>query len=176
MKNSILKAMLAAVVVLVALTGRPLVAAASGAKQITITFTFVANQNLDPGTCDPSTYRPSAGDPACIAYVAITNTETGDLVGTEFEEDSLLGFANGGLSYVGYEIWTGTLKGRGTGSFVVLEYDGIETPSGSEAGELRIVHGTGTGDLVGISGSGSYTGSGETGITVAKMKVKFPRP
>ena len=176
MKNSILKGMLAAVIVLVAFTGRPLLAAASGAEQISVTFTLVDYPNADPGTCNPSTYLPYAGDPACIAYLAAAYTETGDFVGTESEEDSLVFFANGGAAFAGYENWIGTLKGRGTGSFVVLGYDGIETPSGMDWGKLRIVDGTGTGDLVGISGSGRYTGSAVTGIIATKMTVEFPRP
>ena len=71
-------------------------------------------------------------------------------------------------------MYTGTLKGRGTGSFVALDYDAYVTPSGFQSGKLRIVDGTGTGDLVGISGSGSYAGSSFP--YPAKMKVKFPRP
>jgi len=110
----------------------------------------------------------------CVSYLASAFTLTGDFVGTEFEEDSVVGFANGGYAFVGYGMWTGMLKGRGTGSFVALDYDGILTPSGFETGKLRIVDGTGTGDLVGISGSGSYTSSAVTGIYPGTMTVEFP--
>ena len=171
MKNSILKGMLAAVIVLVALTGRPLVAAASRPEKISFTFTEVEVPNYDQGTCDPS-FLPYPGEPACVAYASGEYTLAGDLVGTEFEEDSLAYFANGTLLFTGYGMYTGTLKGRGTGSFVALDYDGIATPSGVQKGTLRIVDGTGTGDLVGISGSGSYSGPSPY---PAKMTVKFPR-
>ncbi len=174
MKNSILKAMLAAAVVLVALIGRPLLAAASGAERISFTYTQVEDTNLDPGTCDPTTFLPYTGDPACVAYAGGLYNLAGDLVGSELEEDSLLFFANGTLLFTGYGMYTGTLKGRGTGSFVALDYDGYGAPppSGFQKGTLRIVDGTGTGDLVGISGSGSYAG---TTPWPAKMTVKFPR-
>jgi hypothetical protein len=174
MKNSILKAMLAAVIVLVALIGRPLLAAASRAEKISFTYTFVGYTNLDPGTCDPSTYLPYAGDPACVLYSGSQFTLAGDLVGTELEEDSDVGWPDGSYSSTGYGMYTGTLKGHGTGSFVALDYDGYTAPppNGVETGTLRIVNGTGTGDLVGISGSGSFAGP----LPVpAKMTVKFPR-
>lgn len=55
--------------------------------------------------------------------------------------------------YTGYEMVTGTLAGR-TGSFVLAA-------SGDHSGgvartDVSIVAGSGTGDLAGISGSGSY--------------------
>ena len=174
MKNSILKGMLAAVIVLVALTGRPLVAAASRPEKISFAFASVVYQPEDLGTCDPSTGLPYAGDPACVASIGGTYTLTGDLVGTEFETDSMVFWPDGAISFTGYGMYTGTLKGHGTGSFVALDYDGYTAPppNGVETGTLRIVDGTGTGDLVGISGSGSFAGP----LPVpAKMTVKFPR-
>jgi len=69
-------------------------------------------------------------------------------------------------------MYTGTLKGHGTGSFVALDYDGYVAPGGVQKGTLRIVDGTGTGDPVGISGSGSYSGLSPY---PARMKVKFSR-
>jgi hypothetical protein len=93
-------------------------------------------------------------------------------VGTEFETDSMVFWPDGAISFTGYGMYTGTLKGRGTGSFVALDYDAYVTPSGVQTGKLRIVDGTGTGDLVGISGSGSYAGPFPI---PAKMTVKFPR-
>jgi hypothetical protein len=142
-------------------------------EQISFTFTEVEVPiNYDQGTCDPS-FLPYPGEPACVAYASGEYTLAGDLVGTEFEEDSLAYFANGTLLFTGYGMYTGTLKGRGTGSFVALDYDGIATPSGVQTGKLRIVDGTGTGDLVGISGSGSYAGPYPIPAT---MTVEFPGP
>ena len=144
-------------------------------EKISFTFTFVDYPNGDPGTCDPATYLPKDSDPACVAYVAAAETLAGDLVGTELEEDSLVGWPDGGYSITGYEMYTATLKGRGTGSFVALAYDGYlaPPPNGFATAKLRIVDGTGTGDLVGISGSGSLAGSGPLPIP-AEMTVKFP--
>jgi len=144
-------------------------------EQISLTYTFVDYTNYDPGTCDSSTDLPYAGDPACVEYTASVSNLTGDFVGTEFEEDTIVFFANGGYSYFGYEMWTGELEGRGTSTLVVLG-DGIATPSGFATGKLRIVDGTGTGNLVGISGSGNYTGNSMTGIYPATMTVEFPGP
>jgi len=127
-------------------------------EQFSFTYTFVEYTKLDPGTCDPSTYLPSPGDPACVLYDGGLYNLAGDLVGTELEEDSDIGWPDGDYSTTGYGMYTGTLKGRGYGSFVALDYDAYATPSGFNSGKLRIVDGTGTGALVGISGSGSYSG------------------
>jgi Protein of unknown function (DUF3224) len=142
-------------------------------EQISFAFASVVYQPEDLGTCDPSTGLPYAGDPACVASIGGTYTLTGDLVGTEFETDSLLFWPDGGISFTGYGVYTGTLNGHRTGSFVAFDYDAYVTPSGVQTGKLRIVDGTGTGDLVGISGSGSYTGAFPI---PAKMTVKFLGP
>ena len=127
-------------------------------EQFSFTYTFVEYTKLDPGTCDPSTYLPSPGDPACVLYDGGLYNLAGDLVGTELEEDSDIGWPDGDYSTTGYGMYTGTLKGRGYGSFVALDY-GSGTPSGLITGKVRIVDGTGTEALVGISGSGTYAGS-----------------
>ena len=129
--------------------------------------------NYDQGTCQPLTVLPYPGEPACVAYASGLYNLAGDLVGTEFEEDSLVGWPDGGVLFTGYGMYTGTLKGRGAGSFVALDYDGYVAPSGVQTGKLRIVDGTGTGDLVGISGSGSSAGAFPIPAT---MTVEFPGP
>ena len=71
-------------------------------ERISITFENFSSPNSDPGTCDPSTYLPYAGDPACVYYEATMYTTTGDFVGSEFEEDSLVAFPNSAVAYAGY--------------------------------------------------------------------------
>ena len=129
------------------------------AERISIPFYDWTQPNSPlPGTCDPSTYLPPDSDPACVYYEATAYMTTGDFVGTEFEEDSLVAYPNYAVAYAGYGVFSGTLKGRDTGTFVILD-TGSSTASGFITGTLRIVDGTGTGDLVGISGSGTYAGS-----------------
>ena len=56
--------------------------------------------------------------------------------------------------FVGIQVVTGTLGGK-QGSFVLRS---VGTFDGSKAvGELTVVDGSGTGDLSGISGTGSFT-------------------
>jgi hypothetical protein len=142
------------------------------AERISIPFYDWTQPNSPlPGTCDPLTYLPYLGEPACVYYEATAYLTTGDFVGNEFEEDSLVAYPNGAVAYAGYGVFTGTLKGRDTGTFVILD-TGSSTASGFITGTLRIVNGTGSGDLVGISGSGSYAGSYLT--PVATMTVEFP--
>ena len=99
MKNSTLKGMLAAVIVLVALTGRPLTAAADGHESdgVHIVVTFIAGPSTaaDPGTCDPTTFLPKAGDPVCIGTLGQTFTASGDFVGTLFVELTFAAFPDG---------------------------------------------------------------------------------
>jgi hypothetical protein len=45
--------------------------------------------------------------------------------GTLLVETTAVAFTNGNVSYTDFEIWTGTVAGLGTGSFILLEYDGI---------------------------------------------------
>jgi hypothetical protein len=174
MKNSTLKGMLAAVIVLVALTGRPLTAAADGHESdgVHIVVTFIAGPSTaaDPGTCDPTTFLPKAGDPVCIGTLAITTTASGDFVGTDLEEVTFAAFPDGSDSFTDFETWTGTLKGHGTGTFTLLSYDGVTQADGVFSSKLRILDGTGTGDLVGIAGMGGF--ASVTGV--ATMTLEFP--
>ncbi len=176
MKNSTLKGMLAAVIVLVALTGRPLTAAADGHESdgVHIVVTFIAGPSTaaDPGTCDPTTFLPKAGDPVCIGTLGQTFTASGDFVGTLFVELTFAAFPDGSGRFTDFETWTGTVKGHGTGSFTLLEYDAFQQPDLTITSKVRILDGTGTGDLVGVTGSGSFTGNPSTGV--AKMTLEFP--
>ncbi|MDR2231953.1 MAG: DUF3224 domain-containing protein [Tannerella sp.] len=65
---------------------------------------------------------------------------------------------NATASYVGYLVFNGSVEGK-SGSFV-LEDKGIYTPAGPVS-TLTVKPETGTGDLTGISGTGSYFAEGE---------------
>ncbi|GAA1114420.1 hypothetical protein GCM10009642_60870 [Nocardiopsis metallicus] len=60
--------------------------------------------------------------------------------------------ANG--TFTGLELVTGTLDGR-AGTFVLAER-GSFTADGTVHGHIEVVEGTGTGDLAGLRGTGSF--------------------
>jgi len=125
----------------------------------------------DPGNCDPTTFTPKPGDPACTGTLGQMFTASGDFTGTLLIEETFVAFADGSSSFIDFEIWTGTFAGHGTGSFILLEYDGTGRPSGVNTSRLRIVDGTGTGGLEGITGTGSF--SNASGEDVTKLTLHF---
>ncbi len=102
-----------------------------------------------------------SGDPPhSVARATFTTTYSGDLQGGSTcallicyiggdpaDPQSLVG------PYVGYELVTGTLGGR-TGTFVLAAKG--EHSGGVATTEVTVVPGSGTGELAGIGGSGSY--------------------
>ena len=173
MKNWILKGIIAAAMALAICTLRPMIASAQGDGFHVMIQSSPSNFiNADPGTCDPVTFAPKSGQPFCVLSLTATNTLSGDFVGTDLDEVSALLYADGATNFTDYESWTGTLKGHGTGSFVLLESEGILQADGSATTQVRIVNGTGSGDLTGITGRGSF--SNATGADVTTMTIEFP--
>jgi hypothetical protein len=169
MKKLIVRGIFAATIALTALGVRPVIASAEHVSVQSSPTTFT---NADPGTCDPITFAPKTGQLFCIESLTGTNTLTGDFVGTDLIEVSVLVYADGSSNFTDYESWTGTVTGHGTGSFILLETDGILHADGSATTKVRIVNGTGTGDLAGITGRGSF--STATGAEVTTMTLEFP--
>jgi hypothetical protein len=169
MKKLSLRGIFAAVIVLTALTFRTVIASAQGeglhVEVLSSPTIFIA---ADPGTCDPVTFAPKAGQAFCIESLTGTTTLSGDFVGSDLDEITILIYANGLLNFSDYESWTGTLAGHGTGSFVLFEYDGMGQMNGALTSKVRIVEGTGSGDLVGITGRGTF--SGDTSV----LTIQFP--
>lgn len=173
MKKLIVRGIFATTIVLTALIVRPLMASAQGdGDHVSIQSSPTSFINADPGTCDPITFAPKTGQLFCIESLTGTNTLTGDFVGTDLIEVSVLVYADGSSNFTDYESWTGTVTGHGTGSFILLETDGILHADGSATTKVRIVNGTGTGDLAGITGSGRF--SNATGADVTTMTLEFP--
>jgi hypothetical protein len=169
MKKSSLRGIFAAVIVLTALSVRPVMGRAEGeGLHVAIQSSPTTFTNADPGTCDPITFAPKTGQPFCIESLTGTTTLSGDFVGSDLDEITILIYANGLLNFSDYESWTGTLAGHGTGSFVLFEYDGMGQMNGALTSKVRIVEGTGSGDLVGITGRGTF--SGDTSV----LTIQFP--
>ncbi len=84
-------------IVLVALTGRALVAMASDGVHVVVTDT---NSSF------------TAADPVCILTVGQLFTAAGDFVGSIFIEATLAQFADGRASFTDFETWTGVLPPR----------------------------------------------------------------
>jgi hypothetical protein len=81
----------------------------------------------------------------------LAKTFTGEMAGTSVVEAIMFGTADGAsAAYVGVERFEGTV-GEAKGSFVLTHHGTIL--SGSPATKLRILPGTGTGDLAGITGT-----------------------
>jgi Protein of unknown function (DUF3224) len=169
MKKSIVRGIFAAVVALTAFSARPVMVKAEGnGLHVAIQSSPTSFINADPGTCDPITFAPKTGQPFCIESLTGTTTLSGDFVGSDLDEITILFYANGFLNFSDYESWTGTLAGHGTGSFILFEYDGMGQMNGALTSKVRIVDGTGSGDLVGITGRGTF--SGDTSV----MTIQFP--
>ncbi len=103
----------------------------------------------------------AGSDPAhAIAQATFTTTWAGDLVG-ESTSALLLCYTGGDPAdpstlvgpYTGYEYVTGTLAGK-TGSFALAARG--DHSDGVARTELTLVPDSGTGELAGITGSGSY--------------------
>ena len=176
MKNSIQKGILVAVTVALGLAGQVLVARASETVRLKITAPFVEFTALDKGNCDltPLFLRPMAGQPVCIATYGQLYTASGDMTGEIFVEITTAWFPDGSLVFTDYETWAGTIPGHGTGSFTLLEYDGVSKADGSYTSKLRLVDKTGTGDFEGVTGRGSSRGNGGTSPGINTLTLTFP--
>jgi hypothetical protein len=84
MKNSILKGVLAAMIVAAALIDRPLIATADGhgsdGAHLAVNFATGPYTKLDPATCDPTTFfllnslAFKEGEPACVVSLDRADT------------------------------------------------------------------------------------------------------
>lgn len=102
---------------------------------------------------DENAYSEIEGGPK-LSRVAVTNSFDGGLVGTSVMEYLMAYVSDSFGTFIGYERIEGTIDGR-RGSFC-LHHEGRFDDTGIST-KMTIIEETGTGDLAGISGSGSYT-------------------
>ncbi len=84
----------------------------------------------------------------------ITESFTGDIVGTGQVEFLQVRRGDGSASFVGVERVSGTIDGR-TGTFVLQDQGTMV--DGRVSGTWFVVPGSGTGDLAGLRGEGGFT-------------------
>ena len=172
MKTPILRGIIAVLAASVFL-GQAVASAGSHKVHVVSTSTLNSDTGGDPGTCDPVTFLPEAGDPACIASVAQLFNDTGDFEGNTILEISYVQFANGYLANTGdFQTWSGTIDGVGTGSFVVHEYDLVFKADGTYHSKYSVVDGTGTGDFTGVTGQATSSGNLTSGVSI--FDLSFP--
>jgi len=96
---------------------------------------------------------------AKLTRAQVTQTYSGDLLGESRVEFLMSHGSDGTAQFVGYELLSGTLAGK-QGSFI-LQHVGTYGSRGAES-QWSIQAGSGTGDLAGIHGKGSYAATGES--------------
>lgn len=104
-------------------------------------------------TWDERPYGDPSAEPR-LAHVTIAKTFRGDLEGTSTLEYLMLYRQDGCASFVGMERFTGRLAGR-TGGFFLQHIGTFEY--GTAEVNASIIPASGTGDLTGIAGGGSFT-------------------
>jgi hypothetical protein len=109
-------------------------------------------------TCDPNTGLPNPGDAACIGIETTTGASSGALDATYLAEINFAVLADGTAPFTSIETFTGTVAGRGPGSVTVLEIDNIDA-AGVLTGKWRVLKGSGSGALEGVTGSGKVAGT-----------------
>ena len=117
------------------------------------------NPTATPFSCD------AAGH--CVVGLSSVNTYTGGLAGSSASRSSVaFDQASGLASITGFELITGHVAGCGDGSFTALGAITrlLQSPG---TGSVEVVAGSGSGDLVGLSGRGSFsvTPTGPTSAT-----------
>ncbi|OPC78734.1 hypothetical protein B4N89_31735 [Embleya scabrispora] len=117
------------------------------------------------GTFELTSFQPEAIDEApgaALGRVVITKVFTGDLAGeSTVHMSSVMDVEGAPAAYVAVERFTGELAGR-KGSFVFLH---CAPGTAGEELAIRVVAGTGTDELAGITGSLDITRTEDGGHT-----------
>ena len=95
---------------------------------------------------------------AKLTKAKVTQAYEGDLVGEGAVEFLMSHGSDGTASFVGLELVTGKLVGK-VGTFII-QHVGTFGSSGALS-DWTILPGSGTGELVGIKGKGSYAATGK---------------
>ncbi len=115
----------------------------------------------------------------CIATYTTESTYTGGVEATSITTGTLmLDSATGAASGSSYNLITGTIEGCGTGSFIVRLPSFDSHPPEPIVARGEVVAGSGTGELVGLSGryQATFTTLADgSGTAVGEMKVRCSR-
>jgi hypothetical protein len=107
---------------------------------------------IDVKTWDETPYGEVDGGPKFVR-VAVTETFSGDIEGEGEVTFLQVVRADGSASFVGVERVTGSVGGR-SGTFVLQDQGTLE--GGTVRGTWFVVAGSGTGELRGLRGEGSF--------------------
>jgi hypothetical protein len=101
---------------------------------------------------EPAAYEEPAQGPGLVR-IHVEESFSGDIEGDGVAEFLQVSRADGSASFVGLERVTGAVSGR-RGTFVLQDAGTVEGTVVS--GEWFVVPGSGTGDLVGLRGTGGF--------------------
>jgi hypothetical protein len=93
-------------------------------------------------------------DPGKLTIASVQQAVTGDIEGASDVRWIMAYTADDAAEFVGVQSVTGSLAGK-EGSFVLRSVGTFDGKTA--AGDVTVVDGSGTGDLAGISGTGSFT-------------------
>lgn len=99
------------------------------------------------------TFKELGGD-AKLTRASVTGSLTGDITGTSETEWLMCYGLDGTARYVGLQRVDGSLGGK-NGSFVVESNGNFD--GGEAKGTWSVIAGSGTGDLAGLSGDGTFS-------------------
>jgi len=119
-----------------------------------------ATGTFDVKPADEHAYYDVTGH-ARLTHAGGTQRFSGDIEGDGSIEWLMCYLPDGSARFVGLQRIDGSLNGR-RGTFVI-EAVGVHSGTGSEA-RWRIIEGSGTGDLQGITGQGGFDAAGASGI------------
>ncbi len=117
----------------------------------------VAQGSFTIGSWEEDTVDERA-DGLRLSKASVTQTYTGGIEGSSQVEFLMLHAADKSARFLGFETVRATIGGK-QGSFV-LQHDG-KFSIGIASSEFTVVSGSGRGGLMNISGSGSFTSTGE---------------
>jgi len=144
--------------------------AAPGRSLPPITATAVATTTPGAPACDPTG--------RCVVPWQSTSAVTGGLQGEALSFGSLVTDdpAAGTYTSTHYALFTGAVEGCGSGT-VVFYFPPVAGSPGAFRGRIEVHAGSGTGDLAGLRGSGTYqvTPSATGSLTELTLKLRCPR-
>jgi hypothetical protein len=115
-----------------------------------------ANSTFEVTNWDEKPYHESDGGPR-LTRATVTKVFRGELEGDATVEYLMVHRTNGTATFVGIERVEGTLGGK-PGSFVLEHLGTFE--QGTAKANCRVITGSGTGELTGLQGEGSFEARG----------------